>query len=196
MAQAQEFDRETQSLKTCNTNLQLVDIPLDGDQNLTLLCDIQYLKATPAGCGGCCSSRNILISSRICPGPGLEQLEILPGNVLRGMCQIEISIDGRKLVCPASNPRFRDTSRLTYRNATFQISVSRTFTSISLGHSSNLTGFHICLLVLLVEGSYWWVDKTTQSCVRALMTGWILRFGVPRHRQLKATLMARCHGPH
>ena len=39
MAQAQADDHETQCLKARVTNLKLVDVLLDGDDNLTLLCD-------------------------------------------------------------------------------------------------------------------------------------------------------------
>ena len=39
MAQAQADDHETQCLKAGVTNLKLMDVLLDGDDNLTLLCD-------------------------------------------------------------------------------------------------------------------------------------------------------------
>ncbi len=39
MAKAQAIDQETQSLTAGATNLQLVDVPLGGDDNLLLPCD-------------------------------------------------------------------------------------------------------------------------------------------------------------
>jgi hypothetical protein len=46
-AMAKAIDQETQSLTAGATNLQLVDVPLDGDDNLLLPCDFSQENIQP-----------------------------------------------------------------------------------------------------------------------------------------------------
>ena len=168
--------KQTQCLKAGVTNLKLVDVLLDGDDNLTLLCDS--------------SQGNIL--------PESFRHEIF--NLIHNL-----SHPGARSTCKLVSARFvwnglnRDVRRWTrtcqqskiHRHTTaplqkFDIPDHR-FAEIYVdivGPLPPFQGFSY-LFTCIYHYSRWteaipMVDMTAESCARALLHGWKSRFGLPR----------------
>ena len=198
MAHAQTDDHETQSLKTGVTNLKLENIPLEGDDNITLLCDLSQGNARP-----------------VVPEPFRREVFNLIHNLAH---------PGTKSTCKLISARFvwnglnRDVRRWTrtcnacqqskiHRHTTAPIHKfdlpDRRFDDIHVDIVGPLPQSHgFCYLFTCIDRYTRWteaipmVDMTAESCARALLDGWISRFGLPRSimsdrgRQFESNLWA------
>ena len=198
MAHAQTDDHETQSLKTGVTNLKLEDIPLEGDDNITLLCNLSQGNARP-----------------VVPEPFRREVFNLIHNLAH---------PGTKSTCKLISARFvwnglnRDVRRWTRTcNACQQSKIhryttapihkfdlpDRRFDDIHVDIVGPLPQSHgFCYLFTCIDRYTRWteaipmVDMTAESCARALLDGWISRFGLPRSimsdrgRQFESNLWA------
>lgn len=181
MAHAQESDQETQCLKTSNTNLQLVDIPLEGDDNLTLLCDISQGNARP-----------------IVPVPFRREVFNLIHNLSHPGARATGNTIRARFVWNGLNRDVRQWTRIclscqqskTQRHTTaplqrFDVPDQR-FEDLHVDIVGPLPQSHgFSYLFTCIDRYTRWTEAipmtnmTAESCARALMTGWISRFGVP-----------------